>query len=340
MQAVLPNSFLGSIPKWDKCLQLDLSQPNLAFKTPDQFVLNSDYHRLVLSSKLIRPSKLVDQSIAFGKAFCRCLFFVVPLRKVTPCEGLSCFDSATILDSDEERYITSVEHLITDFASKGWLSSADKVKALRQYRALVTKFRAGQVDRSTDWFLYLSSHYELQCRAELHQLFKLSCLCLPPKVSCPPEFSVPMTELGPDEEMFRPCVTGVQLSYTTVPNVASLYKDPWSISRVFRLLGRGRELLNYRKFSIWNFLRGSGLSRGKWFTKSETAYKSVVVSPSVLHPSEDSHVASEPQTSRSSESPTSRLYLGKAFVAVPKLQDEAPRGSSGTKTKSAESKKN
>ena len=82
--------------------------------------------------------------------------------------GLSSFDLATNLDSNEERYITSVEHLTTNFASKGWLSSTDKAKAVRQYRALVTKFRAGQIDRSTDWFLYLSSHYELQYRAELH----------------------------------------------------------------------------------------------------------------------------------------------------------------------------
>ena len=245
-------------------------------------------------------------------------------------KGLSCFDSATILDSEEERYIAAVEHLTTYFASKGWLSSADKAKAVSQYRAMVTKFCAGQVDRSGDWFLYLSSHYELQCRTELHQLFKLSCLCLPPKISYPPEFTVPLTELGPDEEVFRSCVAGVQISYNTVPNVTSLNKDPRSIS-LHPLLGRGMELLADRKFSIWNFLRGSALRRGYWFAKFETAYKSVVVSPSVLHPTEDSDVASEPQTSSSSESPTARLNLGKATVAVAKLQDEVPCGSGGTK---------
>ena len=339
LQAILPDNFLGSISEWDKYLQLDLSQPNLPFKTPDQFVLNSDYHQLVLSSKLPRPSKFIEQSIAFCKAFCRGLLSH-PIVKSDLVKGLSCFDSATILDSEEERYIAAVEHLTTYFASKGWLSSADKAKAVSQYRAMVTKFRAGQVDRSRDWFLYLSSHYELQCRTALHQLFKLSCLCVPPKISYPPEFTVPLTELGPDEEVFRSCVAGVQISYNTVPNVTSLYKDPRSISRVFRLLGRGRELLADRKFSIWNFLRGAALRRGKWFAKFEAAYKSVVVSPSALHPTEDSDVASEPQTSSSSESPTARLNLGKATVAVAKLQDEVPCGSGGTKKKSAKLKKN
>ena len=342
LQAILPDNFLGSISEWDKYLQLDLSQPNLPFKTPDQFVLNSDYHRLVLSSKLPRPSKFFDKSIAFCKVFCWGLLSH-PILNSDLVKGLSCFDSATILDSEEERYIAAVEHLTTYFASKGWLSSADKAKAVSQYRAMVTKFRAGQVDRSGDWFLYLPSHYELQCRTELHQFFKLSCLCLPPKISYPPEFTVPLTELGPDEEVFRSCVAGVQIPYNTVPNVTSLYKDPRSISRVFRLLGRGRELLADRKFSIWNFLRGSarsGLRRGKWFAKFETAYKSVVVSPSVLHPTEDSDVASEPQTSSSSELPTARLNLGKATVSVAKLQEEVPCGSGGTKKKSANSKKN
>ena len=247
-------------------------------------MLNSDYHRLVLSSKLPRPSKFIELSIAFCKAFCRGLLSH-SIVKSDLVKGLSCFDSATVLDSEEERYIAAVEHLTTYFASKGWLSS--------------------------------------------------------PKISYPPEFTVPLTELGPDEEVFRSCVAGVQISYNTVPNVTSLYKDPRSISRVFRLLGRGRELLANRKFSIWNFLRGSALRRGKWFAKFETAYKSVVVSPSVLHPSEDSDVASEPQTSSSSESPTAQLNLGKATVAVAKLQDEAPCGSGGTtKKKSAKSKKN
>ena len=115
--------------------------------------------------------------------------------------------------------------------------------------------------------------------------------------------------------MFRSCVAGVQISYNTVPNVTSLYKDPRSISRVSRLLGRGREVLADRKFSIWNFLRGSARRSGKWFAKFETAYKSVVVSPSVLHPTEDSDVASEPQTLSNSESPTARLNLGNATVA-------------------------
>ena len=301
-------------------------------------MLNSDYHRLVLSGKLPRPSKFIEQANAFCKAFCRTLLSH-PRVKSDLARGLSCFVSAIILDKEEERYIAAVDHLTTYFASKGWLSSADKARAVNQHRAVVTKFRAGQVDRSTGWFLYLSSHYELQCRTKLHQLFKLSCLCLHPKISCSTEFTVPLTELGPDEEVFRSCVAGVQISYNTVPNVTNLYKDPRSINRVFRLLGRGRELLNDRKFCIWKFLQGSGLRRCKWFAKFDTACKSVVVSPSVLHPTEDSDVASEPQTSSSSELPTARLNLGKATVAVAKLQDEAPCGSNGTKKESAKSKK-
>ena len=76
-------------------------------------------------------------------------------------------------------------------------------------------------------------------------------------VRIPEPFVFPIPELGTDEDVFRSCVSDVQISFTTVPNVSSLYQDPRSISRVFRLLGRGKDLLQDRKFSVWNFLKGA-----------------------------------------------------------------------------------
>ena len=51
LQNILPDSFLGSISDWDKYLNLDLTQPDLPFKSADDFVLNTDFHQLVVSSK-------------------------------------------------------------------------------------------------------------------------------------------------------------------------------------------------------------------------------------------------------------------------------------------------
>ena len=48
------------------------------------------------------------------------------------------------------------------------------------------------------------------------------------------------------------------MSYSTVPRVCSLYRDSESVSQVFRLLGRGVDLLTDKKFSVWNFPKGSG----------------------------------------------------------------------------------
>ena len=73
LQNVLPDSFVGSISDWDSYLYLDLTQPDLPLKSTDDFVLNTDFNQLVMSSKLPRPSKCIDQSIAFYKAFCRIL---------------------------------------------------------------------------------------------------------------------------------------------------------------------------------------------------------------------------------------------------------------------------
>ena len=93
LQNILPDNFLGSISDWNSYLKLDIIQPNLPFKS----VLNSDFHQLVVSSKLPRPSKFIDQSIAFYKAFCRILL-QHKIVKSDLIRRLSCFDSAMKLD--------------------------------------------------------------------------------------------------------------------------------------------------------------------------------------------------------------------------------------------------
>ena len=112
-----------------------------------------------------------------------------------------------------------------------------------------------------DWIQFLSVNYEMQCRVELFQLFKYACLCLPPLVEMPPEVLIPIPTLESDAEMFRSCLHSLQGSYLSIPHVSKLYRDPRSITRVFRLLGRGQDFLADKKFSIWNFLEGSGPRR-------------------------------------------------------------------------------
>ena len=172
--------------------------------------------------------------------------------------GLSAFDPAVMLDGSEADYTVAIESLSSHFVSAGLVSSSDKVKAVSQYRALVTKLRLEPALEYEDWIHFISSHHELQCRPELFLLYKFSCLCLPPLVEMPTEFVVPMPALGLTEETFQSCVRSLQMSYSTIPHVSSLYRDPRSVSRVFRLLGRGSDLLVDKKFSVWNFLRGSG----------------------------------------------------------------------------------
>ena len=231
LQTILPDSVLGSISDWDSYLNLDLTQADLPFKSADDFVLNSDFHRIVTSSKLPRPSKFIDQSIAFYKAFCRILL-QHKIVKSDLIRGLTCFDSAMILDGGEDRYVSAIEQLTSHFTSHGSITASDKTKAVSQYRALVVKFRSSQIDLTVDWFTFLSGHDELHCRPELHQVFKYACLCLPPMAKIPVRFEVPIPELGPDEELFQSCVTSLQVSYATVPNVCVCFVilDPLIVS--------------------------------------------------------------------------------------------------------------
>ena len=99
----------------------------------------------------------------------------------------------------------------------------------------------------------MSSQYKLQCCPELLRVYKFACLCLSPQKDMPLEFSVLMPGLESDSETFQSCVRSLQLSYSTVPHVSSLYRNAKTVNRAFRLLGRGADLLSDKKFSIWNF---------------------------------------------------------------------------------------
>ena len=236
--------------------------------------------------------------------------------------GLSCFDSGIILDGEEDRYNSAIEQLTSHFTSHGSITASDKSKAISQYMALVVKFRSSQIDWTVDWFRILSGHYELHCRPELHQVFKNVCLCLPPMAKIPVRFEVPIPELGTDEEICRSCVTSIQVSYATVPNVSSLFRDPRSINRVLRLLGKVKDLLSDRKFSVWNFLKGSWFRRTKLQTKFENSYKSVVARREKVQLADDSDVPSASRSSSNTSSPTSQALTGKVTLSLPRCVNE------------------
>ena len=252
LQLILPDSFLGDISEWDSYLKIDLTQTDLPFKTPADFVLNPDYHHLITSSRLPRPSKFVEQSMAFCKSFCGVLLSHNILKSPL-IRGLSSFDSAVMLDGPERHYIAAIEDLTSYFVSSSLITPGDKTKCVSQYRSLVTKFRTASDVPRGDWVLFLGAHYEMQSRPELSSAFRYASLCLPPTVTMPASFKISIPDLASDQEVFQSVVSSLQLSFVTVPNVSSLYQDPRSVYRIFRLLGRGRELLSDKKFSVWTF---------------------------------------------------------------------------------------
>ena len=251
-----------------------MDQADLPFKTSSEFILNEDYYNLVLASELPCPSKFVDQSIAFCKAFCK-LLLSHEIIKSDLARGLSSFDPSVFFEGSEELFTASIEKLATHFVGCGWVSSSDKVKVIGQYRSFIARLRDEPVPDYEDWLHFLSSHYEFQCRPELYQLYKYSCQCLPPLFEMPTPFIVPLASLEHGAETFQSCLRSFQASYQTIPHISCLYRDPKSISRVFRLLGRGNYLLTDKMFSVWNFLKGSGAKRTTLLGKLESGYRKV-----------------------------------------------------------------
>ena len=321
----MPDVTLGNISDWDGFLQLDLNQPELPFKSADEYVLNEDFHRLVVASKLPRPSKFVDQSIAFGKALCK-QFLEHEIVNCGLIKGLSAFDTAVILDGPESHYFTAIEKLSSHSVSMKLITSSDKAKVTSQYRSLVIKLRSESIPANSDWIHFLSAHHEIQCRPELFRLYKLSCLCLPPLVDIPPELTIPMPKLAVDVKMFDSCLRSLQMSYSTVPPVSSLYKDPKSVCRVFRLLGRGSDLLVDKKFSVWNFLKGSGPRRTAMLGKMEAEYRKAVLHYDRPVVTSNTTTPSVSRASSTHSTPSPDLALGRNSVSLSRCSDVSPEG--------------
>ena len=133
-----------------------------------------------------------------------------------------------------------------------------------------------------------------------------------------------MPKLAFDVEMFDSCLRSLQISFSTVPHVSSLYKDPKPVCRVFRLLGRGTDLLMDKKFSVWNFLKGSGPRRTAMLRKTEAEYRKAI-----LHndrPAVTSNTTT-PSVSRASSvhsTPSPYLTLGRVNVSLSRCSEAAP----------------
>ena len=136
LQNLLPDIFLGDFSNWDTYLKIDLTNSELPLKTPAEFALNPDFHSLVTSSPLPRPSRFIEQSMAFCKSFCSALLSH-DILKSTLLRGLSYFDHVVILDGLEQNYTIAIEDLTSYFVSTGVISTGDKTKAVSQYRAFV-----------------------------------------------------------------------------------------------------------------------------------------------------------------------------------------------------------
>ena len=148
LQNILPDQTLGSISDWDGYLRLDLDKPDLPCKTASEFVLNVDFHNLVIASKLPRPIKFIAQSIAFCKSLGK-ISLNHELVSTDLIRELSSFDIAVIIDGPERHYINAVEKLTLYFVDSGWIFPSDKVKCVSQYRSFTTKLRVDSITKAT-----------------------------------------------------------------------------------------------------------------------------------------------------------------------------------------------
>ena len=251
LQAILPDSFLGDISNWDHFLTIDLSSPNLPYKTVADFLRNKDFADQVAESDLPTPSHFVEQALCFCKNVC-ILLLKHKLCKSKLVRSFSIFDEAVIRFGEEVDYTHEPEMLCDFFVQQKWVSPAAKPLILSAYWSFVERFKTHDVSYEGEWITFLTNYYKLHCRENLFSIFKLCRLSLSANLIIPPIFTLALEDLQSDVNEFQSCVRSVQSSLFGVPSVSELYSNPRTVSSVFSLLGRGQSLLEDENFTVWD----------------------------------------------------------------------------------------
>jgi len=238
--------------------------------------------------------------------------------------GLSSFDPAVLLDSPEDHYRDCMERLVSCFLEYGWLAANSKDLVISQYRSFVTKIRQEKVNPD-DWMEFLSSSYDMRNRAELHLVFKYSCLCVSREDVLQDPFTISFSEFRGDVQEMKSCVRSLQSAFRLIPNVTSIFLHPASVPKVFPLLKRNPAILLDRKFSFWNLSKGSSNRRSSLFIQLESCYcRSVSRDELELSRAEEAGTSSTVAYAAPSSSANETVSpnLGRAVLSVPRCSDD------------------
>ena len=132
-------------------------------------------------------------------------------------------------------------------------------------------------------------------------------------------------------------MVSLQIAYQTGSRVSSLFRDPKAVSRAFRLLGRGAELLMDRKFQIWSFQEGSNFQRTALLGKLEFGFRMSVLRLEKPSVSSTSTTPSVSRTSSVNSTPSPDPTLSRISVALTRCP-ETTREVKATGTKSPKGK--
>ena len=172
VQAILPDFFLGDNSNWDHFLTIDLSSPDLPFKTVADFLRNRDFSA---ENDLPTPSHFVEQALRFCENVC-ILLLKRKLCMSKLVRGFSIFDEAVIRFGEKVDHTHQSEMLCDFFVQQKWVSHTAKPPILSENLSFVEKFRSHDVSYEGEWITFLTNYYELHCRETLFSIFKLCLL--------------------------------------------------------------------------------------------------------------------------------------------------------------------
>ena len=216
----------------------------------EQFLPNSPFSRVLERCSISTPSRFLEMTQSFLVSVCNFLIGH-PVKKSELLRGLSSFDPAVLLHSNQTVYESSINYLVNRFLAAGWVTSEKYEVTVSEYRSLVIKFRQEKFDIPDDIVSFFSNHWDLLARPHLYHVFQLTCLCLKTDHPTAAKLTHSIPGISMPSIRFDSIVHSIQTSIDYLSDPVEFYGSDDCSLGVTRVFGEGKRAYRNKKFSGW-----------------------------------------------------------------------------------------
>ena len=254
LQLVIKDSTLGPSSDWDHFLALTLDDASIQNVPHEEFLKNTPVTRVLQKCQISTPSKFLVITQKLLISFISSLLGNRVIKSDI-LRGLSSFDFDVLLSSPSSVYTNSISCLVDYFIATKHFPASDRGIVISEYKSYVCYLRSCDVTPPVDPIHFFINDWELQSRASLYTLFKLSCCCCSLVPDFGPEVSFDLPGMGMRSLNMTSLLRCLQTGLPWLTDVSSVLYSDASLTHLQDLIRDQEQIFPSSDFSVWSYFR-------------------------------------------------------------------------------------